>query len=104
LPTNANIIDFAIYNDRLYTVDLANNQIYRQPKEENGFVLKSSAERIGNYLVIYHNLNCHPGLEIYLTKSTRLEREATAIMKAARPLRKLPLDIDITLHLHPCKA
>jgi hypothetical protein len=37
LPTNANIIDFATYNDKLYTVDLANNQIYRLPKVDTGF-------------------------------------------------------------------
>lgn len=37
LPTNAKIIDFTTYNDRLYTVDSANNQIYRQPKTDTGF-------------------------------------------------------------------
>ncbi|MBN1326152.1 hypothetical protein JW977_04225 [Candidatus Falkowbacteria bacterium] len=37
LPTNAKIVDFAIYNDRLYSVDSANNQIYRQPKDESGY-------------------------------------------------------------------
>ncbi len=37
LPTNANIIDFATYNDKLYTVDSTNNQIYRLPKVDTGF-------------------------------------------------------------------
>jgi putative protease len=73
-------------------------------KEERGFVLQSGAERRGNYLVICHNLYCQSGLEVYLTRSSRLEREAAAIMKASGPLEKFPLDIDITLLIHPGKS
>jgi hypothetical protein len=37
--TNAHIADFVAYNSRLYTVDTVNNQIYRQPKTDNGYSL-----------------------------------------------------------------
>ncbi|MDD1707110.1 MAG: U32 family peptidase, partial [Methanoregulaceae archaeon] len=72
-------------------------------KEERGFVLQSGAKRRGNYLVINHNLSCQPGFEVYLTRSSRLEREAAAIIKASGPLEKFPLNIDITLLVHPGK-
>ena len=72
-------------------------------KEEHGFVLQSGAERRGNYLVIDHNLSCQPGLEVYLTRSSRLEREAAAIIKAPGPSEKFTIDIDITLLIHPGK-
>lgn len=37
LPPNGKLSDFATYADRLYTVDTANNQIYRHAKDPNGY-------------------------------------------------------------------
>ncbi|MBD3360043.1 MAG: hypothetical protein GF365_05055 [Candidatus Buchananbacteria bacterium] len=37
LKTNAKITAFADYYNRLYTVDINNNQIYRQPKADSGY-------------------------------------------------------------------
>jgi hypothetical protein len=37
LQQNAQITAFADYYNRLYTVDINNNQIYRQPKADNGY-------------------------------------------------------------------
>ena len=37
LAPNAKLIDFALYNSRLYTLDQANNQIFRHPPADQGF-------------------------------------------------------------------
>ncbi|MCX6740523.1 MAG: hypothetical protein NTZ49_04830 [Candidatus Parcubacteria bacterium] len=37
LNANAKIADFKDYNDRLYTIDTANNQIYRHSKTDGGY-------------------------------------------------------------------
>ena len=70
-------------------------------KEEQGFVLREGAERKGNRLVIGHTITCQPGLEVYLTRSSRLEREAAAILHPPGPSGRHPLAVDLSLVIRP---
>jgi putative protease len=75
--------------------------IHPLSREEQGFVLEKAAEWRGNRLVIGHALPCQPGLELYLTRSSRLEREAAAILHGHAPSRRYHLDIDLSLVIRP---
>jgi putative protease len=72
-------------------------------KEEQGFVLREGAERKGNRLVISHTITCQPGVELYLTRSSRLEREAAAILHPHGPSERHPLAVDLSLVIRPGK-
>ena len=69
--------------------------------EEQGFVLRGTAEQTGRELVIRQQTGCRPGMELYLTRSARLEREAAAILQAPGPAGRFPLTLDITLIVEP---
>ena len=64
-----------------------------------GFVLRTNAVSDGPDLVIPQETGCRPGMELYLTRSVRLEREAEQIIARQGPPGKLPFDIDLALTL-----
>ena len=69
-----------------------------------GFVLRTNAFADGPFLVVPQETGCRPGMDLYLTRSIRLEREAGQIIARPGPPGKLPLEIDLSLtleHDHP---
>ncbi len=70
-------------------------------KEEQGFVLREGAKQRGERLVISHSITCQPGLEMYLTRSSRLEREAAAILHPPGLSGRHTRDIDLSLVIRP---
>lgn len=69
--------------------------------EEQGFIFRGTVGLTERELVIRQQTGCRTGMELYLTRSARLEREAAAILKAPGPAGKFPLTIDITLIVEP---
>jgi putative protease len=78
--------------DGLVGVDCCSDQ-------RSGFILRNNAVPDGPYLVIPQETGCRPGMDLYLTRSVRLEREAEQIIARQGPPGKLPLDIDLALTL-----
>lgn len=70
--------------------------------EEQGFILNRAVERTDRELVIRQKTGIRTGMDLFLTRSARLEREAAAILQASGPAGTFPLDIDITLVVEPC--
>ncbi|NTV00163.1 MAG: U32 family peptidase [Methanoregulaceae archaeon] len=69
-----------------------------------GFVLRTDAYSDGPSLVIPQETGCRPGMDLYLTRSVRLEHEARQIIARGGPPGRLPLEIDLSLtleHDHP---
>jgi putative protease len=82
--------------DGLVGVDCCSDQ-------RSGFVLRTDAFFEGPSLVIPQETGCRPGMDLYLTRSGRLVREAGEIIARQGPPGKVPLDIDLSLtldHVH----
>ncbi len=75
----------------------------RDPKtgEEQGFILRGTVERTDREMIIRQQTGVRTGMDLFLTRSSRLEREAAAILQAPGPAGRFPLPIDITLTVEP---
>jgi putative protease len=75
----------------------------RDPRtgEEQGFILHGTVARTDRWIVIRQQTGISPGMDLFLTRSARLEREAAGILQAAGPAGRFPLSIDITLIVEP---
>ncbi|NYT07550.1 MAG: peptidase U32 [Methanomicrobiales archaeon] len=69
--------------------------------EEQGFILRGAGEWTGRELVFRQQTGVRRGMDLFLTRSARLEREAAMILQAAGPPGRFPLTIDITLIVEP---
>ena len=69
--------------------------------EEEGFIIRGTVDLAGRELVIRQQTGCRTGMELYLTRSARLEREAAGILQAPGPAGRFPLTINITLLVEP---
>lgn len=75
----------------------------RDPKtgEEQGFILHGAVQVTDREIIIRQQTGVRTGMDLFLTRSARLEREAAGILQAPGPAGRFPLPIDITLVVEP---
>ncbi|MGB4235654.1 MAG: U32 family peptidase [Methanoregulaceae archaeon] len=69
--------------------------------EEQGFILHGAVEHTDREVVIRQQTGISMGMDLFLTRSARLEYEAEGILKAPGPAGRFPLPIYITLVVEP---
>ncbi|MDD1705406.1 MAG: U32 family peptidase, partial [Methanoregulaceae archaeon] len=66
-------------------------------RKESGFILRDTPEWTGGDLVIRQSTGCRPGMALYLTRSSSLERSAAAIRNTPGPAGRFPVPVDVSL-------